>query len=456
MKSPRFWSRVFVYDMMSTKMSERKIILLVAGVILASFAYSLYYRAVPASDAQAYNLIAQNLVSGRGYVEDSQNSLTPEKDEAIIRVGPGYQFFLAIIYALFGQHLWIVWLMHAILRGMSAFLLHRLSLIISPGHKTAALVAAGIFGFWPDLIVVNGLLLTETLFLFLLISASYVSAKLLRETSWIRSIVAGVLWGVAILTRPTALFPLAIIAGLLAWKSAYKQVLVLTVVAGLCVAPWSIFVTKRFGSFILTTTVGGYDLWVGNNPDARGGFEKIPEIQEARARYHSVELDKIGKKKYFKFLVSDPLAFTELQIRKTALYFSLLRPTGFWFHLGDRPLERAVTTVASFLWTACFFIGGLAGAYMLFRGNAWWSPQMMMIFFALAQVAAVVPLIVETRYRYSLYPFLALFAAHVFMQYKISRTALAVSFAFLLFWTGYDFVAHAGEIVGKIHIILSL
>ena len=39
------------------------------------------------------------------------------------------------------------------------------------------------------------------------------------------------------------------------------------------------------------------------------------------------------------------LLFLELQWRKTALYFSLIRPTGFWIHLRDAPWQRFFTLI---------------------------------------------------------------------------------------------------------------
>ena len=101
----------------------KSILYLALASVCISASYSFYYRVMPWADAQGYDQIALNLVGGYGYVEKQEFAITPEKDEALIRVGPGYQFFLAAIYFLFGHHYFIVWLLQALLlRQLQALL----------------------------------------------------------------------------------------------------------------------------------------------------------------------------------------------------------------------------------------------------------------------------------------------------------------------------------------------
>ena len=94
--------------------TKKYLILLLLGIFVSSLAFSFYYKIKLRVDAQAYNSIAWNLVQGNGYVEDKSNAFTPQKDEAILRVGPGYEFFLAGIYTFFGHRIWVVWIFHAL------------------------------------------------------------------------------------------------------------------------------------------------------------------------------------------------------------------------------------------------------------------------------------------------------------------------------------------------------
>src|SRR3989344_2074882 len=263
-------------------------------VVLISCAYSFYHHDRPRIDALGYDQIGWNLARGLGYVEDESNAATPEKDFAINRVGPGYEFFLAGVYTVFGHKIWVVWMLHALLRGVSVVLVFLISRLLFSQNEKIGIVAAILFGFVPDLIVVNGLLLTETLFIFLLLLVTYISLVAVRGQSRSMPALAGLFFAFAIMTRPIAILP--------------------------------------FLAFI-------------------------------------------------------------------ALFFSRISPGGYWIDLMAHPFERLLTLYASAFWTASLFIFGLAGAWVLDRKRndiSWY----LLAVFALLQPLAVIPIIVETRYRY--------------------------------------------------------
>lgn len=439
-------------------MLSRNIILLSIAVVIASGVYSFYYHDRPRVDAKAYDRIAQNLAEGYGYIEHRANADHPEQDDAIVRLGPGYQFFLAGIYKIFGHQIWAVWIIHALLRGASVILLFLITKKLFPDSDVIPLAASFLFGFSPDLIVVNGLLLTETLFLFLLILSVYTTLTALEgERVRLRIVaLAGIFWSLCILTRPVALLPLLLICVLFIWRRQWKEVTIFLLGAILLIAPWSVFMSLRYDTFILTTTAGGLDIWVGNNPQAAGGFTKTPEIQAVRDNLHSVAFTRLALQKYKEFLVQDPLSFLELQWRKTSIYFSLMRPTGFWVHLAAYPWDRLVTLLASGLWTAGLFVGGIAGAFLVLR-EKWNSSAIRLLFgFAILQPLAVIPLIVETRYRYALFPFLAIFAAYWFYTRPFRWKALKVALGILIIFTAYDAWYNWIEIMSKVKQALPL
>lgn len=431
-------------------------------VVLLSAAYSFYYHDRPRVDAEAYDMIARNLAEGYGYVENRANALVPERDDAVVRVGPGYEFFLAGVYALFGHHIWIVWVLQALLRGASVVLVYAIARLLFPFRERAWLFAAGIFGFAPDLIVVNGLLLTETLFLFLFLYAVYetlclynynengAESQSLRHSFW-----TGTLWACSILTRPTALLPFLVSCGVFMRQRKYTAAFFLILPALIFIAPWSYYMSARYESFIFTTTAGGLDLWVGNNPDAPGGFVKTTEIQDVRNTHHSVEFSRISWQKYKEFVRETPLLFLELQLRKTALYFSLMRPTGFWIHLIAYPWQRFFTLLASGVWTIILMIGGITGAFLFWKEQQHIKHRLFLAF-ALLQPISVIPFIVETRYRYALFPFLAVFCASLSQKHPLfRRTVIGVLFLLLLF-TAYDIWYNWGDIINKLIMAIPL
>lgn len=449
--------------------------IIVMATALVSIAYSFYYHDRPRVDAHAYDRIGWNLARGLGYIEIEANAANPRSDDAIVRVGPGYQFFLAGIYTVVGHKIWVVWIIHALLRGASVYILYRLAVLLfsSSPHSIwngrMANAAAALFGFSPDLIMINGLLLTETLFLFLLIGAVYLSLRLVtEERNLVLAAGASVVWAYAILTRPVALLPFFLFMGVLLWRKNWRSAAMVFLLPVVCVSLWSYRMTARYDHFIVTTTAGWYDMWVGNNPHATGGFEKSQDIQEFRDEtYDSTVLDRIGRQKYFEFLTEQPLRFLELQWRKAALYFSLLRPGGYWIHLLAHPWDLRISLAASWIGTSLLFTSGLAGAYIVLRYHDDMQSRLFLAF-AVLQPLAVIPIIVETRYRYALFPFLAVFGAYFLVLFMESnslkengnvpqiplsslRRVLVVAVIALMVFTGYDFWYNFVDIVTKIN-----
>ncbi len=435
------------------KLFDSKLFVLTAVVVLISAAYSFYYHDRPRVDAEAYDAIAQNLAGGYGYIEQRANAPQPEHDDAIARVGPGYEFFLAAVYKIFGHRIWIVWILHALLRGASVVLVYAIARMLFPHQERVWLFSAGLFGFAPDLIVVNGLLLTETLFLFLFLSAVYTSLRFFQDTS--KQALAGLLWALAILVRPVAILPFLSALAIFLRRRRFLASVLIFLPALILIGPWSYYMSARYDSFILTTTAGGLDLWVGNNPDAAGGFVKTPEIQEVRNTFHSVEFSRIAWQKYREFLWETPLQFLELQWRKTAIYFSLARPTGFWIHLAGYPSQRLVTLLVSGAWTAALMIGGIAGAFLFWKEHKN-TTHRLFIAFAILQPLSVIPFIVETRYRYALFPFLAIFAVSFFKSRPIHWRVFAGVCCVLFLCTAYDVWYNWGDIINKLEMAIPL
>lgn len=419
-----------------------------------SLGYSFYYHDRPRVDAKAYDAIAWNLASGNGYVEHQSNADTPVLDDAVVRVGPGYQFFLAGIYSLVGHKVWAVWIVQAILRALTVLLIALIAFRVWPDKERTATIAAWIFAVSPDLTVVSGLLLTETFFLFLFVGAVFASLRAFDGSA--RDVaLASAIWGLAVLTRPTALFGVLVFMGFLTFRKQYARAFLPLLGLLLVVGPWSYVMSDRYDAFILTTTAGGYDLWVGNNPEATGGFVKTPEMQALREVTHSVELDRRGKEEYFKYLFNQPIDFIGLQLQKTAQYFSLARPTGFWVHLIAYPVDRFLTAGLSFVWTAIVMIGGVSALVALLRNGVTFSGAFL-VGVALVQPLAVIPIIVETRYRYALYPFLALFFGYGASEGSVRKRVLIWVSVIFIIVAVIDVSIHFRDLFGKLMQLLSI
>jgi len=150
-------------------LKQNKILILILLVSFGlSFFYSFHFRIKPQVDAQAYDSIGFNIAQGYGYRQTVGSDFT--QDTSITRVGPLYEYFLAGIYKIFGHHYEPVWIVQAVMHALSTWFVYLTALLIFSNFaskRRIGLWAAAILGFYPDLIEISAMVLTETLYIFL-------------------------------------------------------------------------------------------------------------------------------------------------------------------------------------------------------------------------------------------------------------------------------------------------
>ncbi len=395
------------------KSSKSKIILVLVLAMFSSLFYSFYFSISPMVDAQAYNNIAWNLVSGKGYAE------TPEiprlQDFSIGRVGPGYEFFLAFIYSFFGQNFQIVWIIQALLHLGSGALVFLISKnLFSEDREKIGIIGAALFVFFIDTIELNAMLMTETLMLFLLILSIYLFIKFYYKPTTTNVILLAVAGTLASLVRPTLLLILGVFLVFSLSRRFYKQAGIFVVCSFLVFTPWVVRNYIVFDQFILTTAIGGYDLWVGNNPLANGELDPSTYIRDFSSTHNVLETSEKGINEVLSFVLEKPFEELKLLATKTSIYFSFARPAAFWFHLHG--LDRVVTIILSSSFAFILFTFGLSGVWYAWKERD--ALKRWIIVIALTMPLSVIPIVVETRYRYSFYPFLAFFTGYFIFLLK--------------------------------------
>lgn len=394
---------------------NKKLIIILISSFLLSLAYSFYFRIEPAVDARGYDRIAQNLAAGRGYVERPDTPFASEA--AISRVGPGYQFFLAGIYKTFGRNLPLIWILQALIHTLSGFFIYLISKKVFKDfekREIAALISTFLFLFFIDIFELTSMILTETLFLFLLIVSIFSIIKFFENPEIKKSTFTGILFGLAILTRPTVL-PLFLIAfSLMVYKKYFKEAFLFLLIPFLIIAPWTYRNYKVHKTFILTSSAGGINFWMGNNPEATGESFYTEEMSGYIKKYGFVAAEKKGFEEGKKFITEHPFKFIKLSFIKTSIYFSAARPAAFWFHLSG--FSMAMTAVLSSIFAFVIFSFGALGIIAALRKRNF---NINLLFsYALIAPLIVIPLVVETRYRYQIYPFLIIFAGFFISNVK--------------------------------------
>jgi 4-amino-4-deoxy-L-arabinose transferase-like glycosyltransferase len=203
-------------------------------------------------DAASYDFMGLKLLNDQEYVKVGPL-------EHIIP--PGYPFFLAAVYGLFGHNYDVVFLLQFLLVGGVGVLLY----LIGRNHldlkKWQALLAALIVVVWPYMALFAKQLLTEILFIFFLIYAVFEILNFYKLPSWKRGAWAATLLAFATLTRAvTILLPIWIVLVFVFIRLVFKRrfaldailkaALISVVVFGLVIAPWIGYASYRKGEFI--------------------------------------------------------------------------------------------------------------------------------------------------------------------------------------------------------------
>lgn len=426
----------------------KKINLVYVVVVLSfllSIFYSFWHHIPPVVDAKAYDNIAVNLVNGFGFKEDPNKTF--QFDTAIVRAGPAYEFFLAGLYKIFGHRYEIVWLVQAVLHAGAAWLLYLISKnIFSQRGEVAGLIAAALFGLHPDLIEISAMLMTETLYLFLVILTIWLFIKIYQTpTDKYLSVYLGLILGLAILSRPPVLLFIPIIAVFYILNRRYQEGVICGIVLFLVLLPWTIRNYIIFHQFILTTLIGQYNLWVGNTllsdgGQISGGFNALITYTEAHGFF---DLKNKAGQEFWLFVINYPLVFLKLCMVRFIRFFSLIRPMGFWFYQNGWP--QLLFVVSSALAIVVLFVSGFTG--ILLAKKERYTLFNYLILLALTSPLVLIPTVVQSRYRFQIYPFLALFGGYFLSKLFNLDSCKAVKKQFLFVFLFFILISLADILI---------
>ncbi|MFH1523302.1 MAG: glycosyltransferase family 39 protein [Patescibacteria group bacterium] len=396
-----------------TFVKNKILVLIIFFSFVFSLSYSFYFKIIPAVDARGYDNIAINIVNGNGYRESIEGDIL--HDNSIERVGPLYEFFLAGIYSVFGHNYEAVWIMQAIMHAITAWLVYLICLIIfeSKEHKEkTGLAAAAIFGFYPDLIEISAMLMTETFYLFLFALALYLFFRFFNKFNiWI-AILLGLVFGLATLARTPVLFLVPIIIYYFYKKKKFFYCVLFIITMSLVFAPWTARNYSVYNKLLPFGTSGAFNFWIGNYHGANGEQEAPAEAREYITAYGATEITSESIRQFTSFIINYPLEFTKLTFLRINKYFSIIRPIGFWFYQSG--WGQFTVLISSTFASIILFVFSLAGIIKFFKSKN--EKLKYLSAFTIITPLIIFISVVETRYRFQIYPLLAIFAG-LFMVY---------------------------------------
>ena len=338
---------------------------------------------------------------------------------------PLYPYLLAVLYALFGHHLTLVYLLQIAAAVAGCYALYRAAgLMLGRAHGLLAAGLAAIYGvfiFYDVQVLKESLAVTLVSFLLWALASARASG---RDRTWFR---AGLLCGLIALLRENMLIVVPFLCLLtlgrngrrLAWLRRSGALLAGTVIILLPVAVRNGVVG---GVFLPTTFQAGTNFYIGNNPSANGTYQPIvpgkqmPEFErkepmriaemETGHKLTPSQVSRFWMRKGLDWAGHHPGAFLKLQVRKFLLFWAWVE----WPDAVDYYYVKDMSPVLGLplLEFGTVFLLALAGLWLARRRL---SSLLPILVFTPAWMAATVIFFLFSRYRLPAVPPLLVLAS---------------------------------------------
>lgn len=322
---------------------------------------------------------------------------------------PGYSAFLAAITLGHPERVAVAKVASAVLGSFAAVILAAIAARLF-GRRGVAIGVGIAAALDPSLVMVSSDVQSEPLFLVLLLGAGFLLLASVDRPSSTLSLAAGILTGLAILTRPSALAVAPMLAAPLGdrrWPFRVRAHIAAAAVLGavLAVAPWTIRNAAVYREFVLVSDVGGFNFYLGNS-DLMARFYEIRD----RKTYNSWSDESfrvLGERlnELVAAGVTSPGEITRALVRRTIAEASA-RPWAMTRLLGRKVRDWLRPYPNPIFWprTAVLGIGALYTVlYVLAARGLLLAPRrgatVFAIAFLLASMAAHVLTLVSWRYR---------------------------------------------------------
>jgi 4-amino-4-deoxy-L-arabinose transferase-like glycosyltransferase len=348
-----------------------------AAAVRWAFVFAVAVKPIAGGDPGVYKETAHNIRTEGVYYSSEGRAFRP----------PLYPYFVAGVYLAVGEADRSLFLVQAVIGALSAVLLY---CCLRRWDTTAAVVGAALFTIHPLMLFYEEQALTESLYIFLLLLATWLALRALDGgTGW--SAACGVVLGLAIMCRSEAVVAAALfLTGLTLFmrgefKRRLARVALTAAAAAAIIVPW---VARNYfvvGAASLSTE-GGATLYLGNNPDATGGYH-VPAQMFKGVPATEAERDRYFKNLAVDYLIKNPSAWGRLLIAKQR---------NLWGPHNNKLLDTADFVLVPFV--LCGLI--LAG---------WQKKRWYLSFFLAAPFLSMLIIsslfIGQVRFRTSSYPF---------------------------------------------------
>jgi 4-amino-4-deoxy-L-arabinose transferase-like glycosyltransferase len=191
----------------------------------------------------------------------------------------------------------------------------------------AGVIASLFVSLYPVLFYTCGVLVPQALNTFLLL----LTLRLLLTEEWqthSKYLIAGIAWGIQILTSPSFIFVLVLFMAWPIWTLRSARSLTLAVVFLLgtvfVILPWTARNYHVFGKFALISTNSGWNLLLGNNEltgPTTGANIVPPDYEKLQKGLDEVQRDSLYSRMALDFIMNNKMQSVKMYFLKFANYF---------------------------------------------------------------------------------------------------------------------------------------
>jgi 4-amino-4-deoxy-L-arabinose transferase-like glycosyltransferase len=427
--------------------SGRGYLCLLLLALAPRLALALPFLPAPISvdDMFQYDMLARSLAAGNGYrwyaradvaylqpYLEAYYGFTLPADQVPVEGyrtvfrAPGYPFFLAGIYAASGlmHRFAAARLAQALLGAALAPLTALLAVRLGIGRR-GALLAGGAVALYPILLFYPLALASENLFTVLLLAATILLLAAIDGGRAATAAAAGVMLGLATLTRSTAILFLPLGAAALwarppapgAGRRGPRGAIIFSLAACLTVAPWAVRNSLLLGRPAFVENSLGYNLFVSYHPQGNGGFAfnvaGIPlHILDDDAR------DRWSMEQAAGFIRADPARAALLAPRRLVYFWGLEDREMLFFYSSGLfgAIPQPWLGLAYLLLILPLVLTGLAAPFGLALTPA---HRRLMLGLLAAGMLPHLLILAEPRFHLPIVPLLAAYAAAAWTQPRL-------------------------------------
>jgi len=300
---------------------------------------------------------------------------------------PLYPYFIATLYTIFGS-LGAVKVAQCLLGALLVPAVGRIG--ERAFGERAGLAAAAVTALYPELVWFCAHFWAETLFTFLVWWTIERLVHADAQGSARAAAVAGVSWGLAVLTRETFLYFLPVAAFWLYWRrpGGGRRATLLVATALLVITPWTVRNWMVFQTFIPVSTAGALNLWQGNTRMTRQEvYEEYWSVHGRAQKYQHTRRRALES-----ILQRQPLWIFEKLRDEMPAYFAIHGQPVVHIERGaygqvsrPRALAAVFVVLAPYLVVLGLFVVGIAA---LPRGRPTWLLLAFLAYYVLLHVAA--------------------------------------------------------------------